>query len=195
MARTTTITEEQILEAAREVFLEEGFGAQTAKIARRAQVSEGSIFKRFPTKEALFYAALQIDLSPAWHAEMDRRVGTGDCKANLLSICHSILLYFHEMIPRRVTTMGSLGLAHKTFEGIEHPAITDERKLCTFLQREMELKRMRRCDAKFLAELILGTLGSYVFKALVVGQPLSLEHLHELAVGTVDLIWNGIAPD
>ena len=95
MARNTTITEEQILEAARAVFLEEGFGAQTAKIARRAQVSEGSIFKRFPTKEALFFAALRIERPPAWYAELDRRAGTGDCRENLLAIFHSILLFFH----------------------------------------------------------------------------------------------------
>ena len=60
MARTARITEERILEAAREVFLAEGFGAQTAKIAQRAGVSEGSIFKRFATKEALFYVLLAV---------------------------------------------------------------------------------------------------------------------------------------
>ncbi|MBU6163239.1 MAG: TetR family transcriptional regulator, partial [Myxococcales bacterium] len=38
MARPTTIDDEVILEAARQVFLEEGYAATTASIARRAGV-------------------------------------------------------------------------------------------------------------------------------------------------------------
>lgn len=196
MARTTTITEEQILQAARSVFLEEGFGAQTAKIAQRAQVSEGSIFKRFPTKEALFFAALEIERTPAWYAEIDRLVGTGDCRENLQLIFHSILLWFHEMFPRTITTMGRLGtMGSKAFEGVEHPAVANERKLSAYLQQEMELGRLHICDANLLACLILGSLTSYVFRAMHTHQNLTEERLRELARGTVELIWSGIAPD
>lgn len=195
MARNTTITEEQILEAARAVFLEEGFGAQTAKIARRAQVSEGSIFKRFPTKEALFCAALHIETSPAWHAELEQRVGTGDCRENLRAIFFSILLFFNEMIPRTITTMGSLGaMGFKIFEGVEHPMIRDEANLKAFLQREMESGRLRNGDTELLARLILGSLTSYIFRAMITGTSLSHEELHALAASTLDLLWNGIAP-
>lgn len=195
MARNTTINEEQILEAARAVFLEEGFGAQTAKIARRAQVSEGSIFKRFPTKAALFCAALQIETSPAWHAELEQRVGTGDCKENLRAIFFSILLFFNEMIPRTITTMGSLGaMGFKIFEGVEHPIIRDEANLKVFLQREMELGRLRTGETDLLARLILGSLTSYIFTAMITGASLSHEELHALAASTVDLLWSGIAP-
>ncbi len=195
MARTTTITEEQILEAARAVFLEEGFGAQTAKIARRAQVSEGSIFKRFPTKEALFFAALRIERPPAWYVELDQRVGIGDCRENLLAIFHGILLFFHTMLPRTVTTMGSLGpMAHKTFEGLEHPIVTDNNRLSEFLRREMDLGRLRDCDAKLLARLILGALSSYVFSAMIIRQDLTEAELLKIAEGTLDFLWSGIAP-
>ena len=196
MARNTTITEEQILEAARAVFLEEGFGAQTAKIARRAQVSEGSIFKRFPTKEALFFAALRIERPPVWYLELDRCAGTGDCRENLLAIFYAILLFFHEMLPRTITTMGSLGpMAHKTFEGMEHPIVTDNNKLENFLHKEMALGRLRPSDAKLLARLILGALSSYVFSAMIIRQDLTPTELHKIAGGTLDFLWNGISPD
>jgi len=196
MARNTTITEEQILEAARAVFLEEGFGAQTAKIARRAQVSEGSIFKRFPTKEALFFAALRIERPPVWYLELDRCAGTGDCRENLLAIFYNIVLFFHEMLPRTVTTLGSLGpMAHKTFEGMEHPIVTDNNRLGDFLHREMETGRLRTSDAKLLARLILGALSSYVFSAMIIRQELTPTELHKIATGTLDFLWNGIAPD
>lgn len=58
MARSRSITDEQILEAARAVFLEDGFSASTLEIARRAGISEASIFKRFSTKENLFLQLL-----------------------------------------------------------------------------------------------------------------------------------------
>jgi AcrR family transcriptional regulator len=196
MARTTTITDKQILEAARAIFLEEGFGAQTAKIARRANVSEGSIFKRFPTKEALFLAALEIDPTPAWHAEIDRRAGTGNCRDNLQSIFLSMLHFFNEMLPRTITAQGSLGtLANRTFEGVEHPIFNDERKLQTFLRQEMELGRLHTGDVELLAQLILGSLTSYIFRAVITGQTLTEDKLAQLAAGTVDFIWSGIAPD
>ena len=57
MPRPRTITDEQIVEAARAAFLEQGFSATTAEIARRAGISEGTLFKRFATKEDLFEEA------------------------------------------------------------------------------------------------------------------------------------------
>jgi len=60
MARPVTIQTERILEAARRVFMKHGYGASTAKIAKAAGVSEGSLFKHFQTKCNLFLAALEV---------------------------------------------------------------------------------------------------------------------------------------
>jgi AcrR family transcriptional regulator len=59
LAPTRPFTDRQhrILEAATEVFAERGFeGAATAEIAQRAEVSEGTMFKRFRTKKDLLLA-------------------------------------------------------------------------------------------------------------------------------------------
>mgnify|MGYP001134528590 CR=1 FL=1 len=58
MARPTSIDDDQILTAARAVFLEHGIRGTTLEVAQRAGVSEGSIFKRWKTKEELFHAAM-----------------------------------------------------------------------------------------------------------------------------------------
>ena len=63
MARPTSIKDETIVAAAREVFLERGIQATTAEVAERAGVSEGSVFKRFKTKSELFRAAMGDRLS------------------------------------------------------------------------------------------------------------------------------------
>jgi len=49
MPRPAKIKDEEILAAAREVFLEKGIRATTAEVAKRAGIAEGSIFNRFAT--------------------------------------------------------------------------------------------------------------------------------------------------
>jgi AcrR family transcriptional regulator len=49
-----------IAEAARRLFMERGFDAVTvAEVARTAEVSEGTVFNYFPTKEDLFYSGME----------------------------------------------------------------------------------------------------------------------------------------
>jgi len=50
----------RLLDAAVEVFAEQGLEASTAEIARRAGVGQGTVFRRFPTKDDLV-AAIVVD--------------------------------------------------------------------------------------------------------------------------------------
>lgn len=50
----------RLLDAAVEVFAEHGLEASTAEIARRAGVGQGTVFRRFPTKDGLV-AAIVVD--------------------------------------------------------------------------------------------------------------------------------------
>lgn len=53
-------TKERILEAATQLFASRGFsGTSTREIARLAEVNETSLFRHFPRKQDLFWAALQ----------------------------------------------------------------------------------------------------------------------------------------
>ena len=49
----------RVLEAAAEVFAERGPAASVDEIARRAGVGHGTVFRRFPTKDALMYAVIE----------------------------------------------------------------------------------------------------------------------------------------
>ena len=66
MARPVTISDEQILDAARAVFTEKGPRATTAEIAERAGVSEGILFKRFGNKAGLHRVAMSSDIAGDW---------------------------------------------------------------------------------------------------------------------------------
>ena len=50
---------ERILKAARAVFAEQGTHSQIDDVARRAKVGVGTVYRHFPTKEALLEALLR----------------------------------------------------------------------------------------------------------------------------------------
>lgn len=68
-------TEERIVEAAVRLFSEQGFsGTSTRQIARLADVNESSLFRHFPRKQDLFWAAVRRRLD---RVRMSKQLRTG----------------------------------------------------------------------------------------------------------------------
>lgn len=66
MGRTKIVGDEEVLEAARRVFIRDGHAATTRDVAREAGISQAVLYQRFKTKDDLFFAAMappQPDLS------------------------------------------------------------------------------------------------------------------------------------
>ncbi len=64
---------EQILLAARQVFLESGFtGARTREIADRAGITEAFLFRRFTSKEEMYQAAVEGPVAEAFDGLADQ---------------------------------------------------------------------------------------------------------------------------
>lgn len=193
MGRTAKITNEQILEAAREVFLEKGFSGSTLEIAARCGVSEASIFKRFSTKEELFFTAMGIPETPVWVNELETLVGKGNLKENLIQICLQILEFHQEVMPRFMM-LQSRGKIPKP-ESLPQPKlIQDVNALTAFLEREMKQDRLRSCDSKTLAHLLLGSLMNYVFSESMETQAIISTSEQEFVQSLVEILWQGIAP-
>ena len=51
---------ENVLRAARDAFAESGYGVPLDEIAARAGVGPGTVYRHFPTKEALFEAVVTV---------------------------------------------------------------------------------------------------------------------------------------
>jgi len=200
MARPTTITDKQILDAAREVFLRQGARATTAAIARRAKISEGSIFKRFHTKEELFFSAMGMSQGPEkMVALIEKLKGTGDLRKNLGAVCLELLDVLQDLVPKLFMVWSS-GLTPRPNQapapGEYAPKSAPTRFIAALVQlmrHEMKLGRMRACDPEAVARTLVGALFQYVVSSIMMPELPVLEP-HAFAASLVEVLWNGIAP-
>lgn len=81
-------TDERILEAALALFAEKGFRATTKEIAKKAMVSEATIFRNFGSKEGLMQNIL---MKPEPDSTKAFRETSGDVKHDLQHIGNSLL--------------------------------------------------------------------------------------------------------
>jgi AcrR family transcriptional regulator len=193
MARIPKITNQRILEAAREVFLEKGFAGSTLEIAARCGISEASIFKRFSTKEELFFTAMGIPETPVWVQNLETLAGVGNLKENLIQICFQILEFHREMMPR-LMMLQSRGKIPKPESLPEPKLIRDVKALATFLEREMNQGRLRPSNPKASAHLLLGSVMNYVFLEHMESPTSTPTSDSELVQHLVEILWQGIAP-
>ena len=70
----------RVLDAAAEVFAEQGPGASVDEIARRAGVGHGTVFRRFPTKDALIAAVVEQRIAEL-HDLADHALESADASA------------------------------------------------------------------------------------------------------------------
>ena len=99
MGRPRTVTDEQILEKAREVFIDQGPNATTATIAERLGLSQGALFKRFGTKEELLMAALR-PAPPAWLDQVLQGPDARPIPEQLVELGLQIAAFMDDLVPR-----------------------------------------------------------------------------------------------
>ncbi len=196
MSRPAHITDEQILTAARAVFLEKGIQATTAEVARRASVAEGSIFKRFKTKHELFAAAMQLE-EPDWLRTLQQRVGKGDVKQNLVEVGLQIVEFFRALMPLMMMAWSNPGPSGvpESLSSPNPPPIRALKRLASYFEAEMRAQRVRRHDPEIAARAYLGGLQNYVFLELLLKAQDELPLPAEMYLrGLVNLLWNGMGP-
>ncbi|MES2465381.1 MAG: helix-turn-helix domain-containing protein [Armatimonadota bacterium] len=196
MARPITITDERILDAARAVFLKDGFNASTIEIARLAGVAEGTLFRRFATKEGLFQAALKPPAVPSWVRELDNLSGQGDMRDNLMRLVREIVRFAQERIPFAMLRWSHKPASSDSVSADEGASAVarDSRRLALFLQKEMDRGRLRPCRVDMVARLLMGPSLNLVLDSVVNKQPLTPEEIERFTTDLVETLWQGIAP-
>lgn len=193
MGRRKVVADEELLQHARDVFLERGASGSTKEIARRAGMSEATLFQRYPTKAALFLAAL---VPPRVDVEAIVRAPTRaeDPRQALAEIGRRMLAYYRTLIPTVVHLMThpsiSMAAVAAHFGQSPERALVDA--LATYL-REAAGKGRIRADAPLAtAGLLVSAIHSLaLFEMLEVHGRRDMEQAID---GFVAALWNGLSP-
>jgi AcrR family transcriptional regulator len=196
MGRPRLIETQEILEAARDTFLEEGVGATTGAIARRAGISEATIFKRFGTKADLFFAAMGFAEFDARQTIADLR-GEASADRELETISLRFLEYLNQMVPV-LTRL----LAHPGFDAVElaekfpeMPARTLVDAVSEYVESEQREGRIGSCEPHAVAIAIFGILHNFALLEHIGLLPKSDRSRTTLVRSFIDVLWNGIKPE
>jgi AcrR family transcriptional regulator len=147
---------EAILQAARAVFLEEGYtNARMASIATRAGVASGTVYLYFPSKEALamaladdFFVRLTDALAPRL-----QQLDSADAIAAAVRAALAFAMRDHDLLRLLHLTVGL------SLEARPVPARRAlEEMLAATLAGHMAAGRVRRYDPRVLAELLTGII-------------------------------------
>lgn len=193
--RPPTISNDAILKAAREVFLERGVAATTVEIAQRAGCSEGSLFNRFGSKAELFRAAMSFEDEDApWLRVLSQRVGVGAVPETLELMALGMIDFFMKVMPLSMMLFSNPKHPGED-KGPNSPPVRGLKKVTAYFEAEMRLGRIRRRDPEIVARMFTGALIQYVTFELMYqsGDELPLA-ASSYARGVVELLWAGLAP-
>lgn len=197
MSRPRTISNDEIIDAAREMFLEHGASVTTAEIAAHAGISEGTIFKRFPTKHALLMAAMGLENAEDPREELARLVGVGSMRENLSAIALRLMGFYRQLIPRVMVLCAKPGsdLHHQgLLKGPESPHRHAHLALAEYLKQEIALGRLGEGDPEIMARLISAAIWNFVFFETLGSEVYNPIDGEEYVARLVDTLWCGLAP-
>lgn len=191
MGRKKLISDVELLDVARKVFVESGFGASTREIARQAGVSEGVIFQRFPTKDDLFFAAMippAVDLHTLFHHPRSKG------RALLEKLTFAMIEYWRETFPvlLPLVTHPSFRFEEFTRRHPGNPLSQLRRGLTTFFVEEQRAGRIGPVNAGAAALLVWSIAHTVVFFERMGAHYGRMDP--KIVRETVRAMWEGLAP-
>ena len=185
-------TQNKILNATMSLIMEKGYTDTTTKdIARRAEVNECTIFRKFKGKKEIIIAAMSL---PEWNPclrEEDFKY-TGELVKDLCSFSE---VYLRKVTPKMVKV--SLGLRSPdlyelTKDGIMEIPDTFKRILVNYFTKMRELNKLQADDIESLAVSFLAMNFGFVFFKASFGDELTKLQINEYIDSSVRHFVNGI---
>jgi AcrR family transcriptional regulator len=173
MGRTARVSRDQVLDAARETFVDRGFeGATLAAIAAKVGVSPAALLRHARTKRDLFVACMGPegdDLLPLGF--LDQESGAGDPAAVLRRVAETMVPFLKEKLRATVArfvyfkAVAGVGRIPLPFDPQVRPTPPQRnlRFLEAYFQRAVRHGRLRVSNPRAAALSFLATVHSYVF--------------------------------
>jgi AcrR family transcriptional regulator len=189
MARPQGITDEEVLAAARAVFSSRGISATVEEVAERCHVGVATIFRRFPTKQALFTAATNLVSDAEWGrflAKQAERRGRADARAALIELACTMLDAARKMMPLIMMKLANPSMVDR--ESTINRATWILRSLAEYFQGEIDAGRMVDVDARVAARIWLGSL-RHIVMIETLGPSLDGLSTEQFIEGLVDMFY------
>jgi AcrR family transcriptional regulator len=191
--RPPTIDTAHLLKVAREVFLARGIRATTLEVAERAGVSEGSIFNRFKTKEALFREAMELseeDVPQRLIDALDAAFDDEDFEVALHRLAQSMVDIARVALPLMMMAWSNPCGGPTSTNALKFREFV--LRLSAFFQRQIDAGRLRPVDPEIAARTFLGSIHHYCMSRMFAdehGIPVLAEAI--FIRGHVDLLLRG----
>jgi AcrR family transcriptional regulator len=198
MTKRGETTRARLIEATRSVVREVGYAhASTRAIARAAGCAEGTIYRHFPHKAALFFATVLESNAPIveWVTTLPARAGQATVEENLAEAAVRLAGLRDQIIPLEIAIAADPELAAQrrqamTAAGTSLPPGPPE-AVATYLAAEQRLGRVRAdIDPSEAATVLLGMLFALGSMPGIGGEGLQPERV----ASAVRLIVRGIQP-
>jgi AcrR family transcriptional regulator len=186
-------TRAKLIAATTQVVSQVGYAHATTKaIAHAAGVAEGTIYRHFPTKTSLFYAAVLDRNSDilAELAQLPARAGTATVADNLTHTLHNLAGLRGDILPLEFALMTDPELANHRHPGPTGAAGADAAPhfIAQYLTAEQALGRVRpdlQCDQieVILLALLLGIALSPAPEGSTINEQLLDTAIHTLVEG------------
>ena len=185
-------TQNKILNATMSLVMEKGYTATTTKdIAKRAEVNECTIFRKFKGKKEIIIAAMTL---PEWNPCLREEdfTYTGELISDLCSFSE---VYLKKVTPKMVKI--SLGLRSPdlyelTKDGIMEIPDIFKRVLDNYFTKMRELNKLQADDIESLAVAFLAMNFGFVFFKASFGDELTKLQIKEYIDSSVRHFVNGI---
>ena len=191
MTRRGDRTRARLIEATVAVVAEVGYAhASTRAIAGAAGVSEGTIYRHFPDKASLFFAAALEPSAAVLEglSGLPAQAGQGTVRGNLVDALVRLSELQERVIPLEIAVLSDpeLGAQRRSAaEAAGGPLVGPPQAIASYLAAEQRLGRIRpELDPGDVAVLLLATLFGLAVTAMMTGQTIFPRRI-EAAVTTV----------
>ena len=195
MARPRQMSDEEILDIARDCFFEHGAQVSTAHIAGEVGLSQAALFKRFQTKENLLIQALMPPTEIDWMERVERGPTDEAVEEQLFRIGCEAIDFMRELMPRiMVLKAASIAPAVLMAKMPEPPPRRAIRLLTSFFGELKGAGRVVGHSPAVMAAQFMGAIHGRVFFQHMFNADVGPESDAEFVDQAIAHLWGGLAP-
>ena len=190
MGRHKTISDDEVLAIARDIFRQQGHTATTRAIADAAGISEAILYQRFGSKDALFFTAMYPS-GPDLDEILGPKDPPQDAQSYLRTVAVRIGKYFGEVIPLALRVM-----THPSFEpgslarAQPRGAASLQAGLAERLGFLAARKKIQATSVATAARLVVSLAHDWALSGVFAGG--NAPHRERELKDMVDVLWKGI---